>query len=754
MRSLRLLFVLLVLPLFALRASAQSQTGIWYFGFGAGIDFRNGAPTALTDGQVNTIEGCAAMADGQGNLSFYSDGVTVWNRLHQVMPNGTGLKGHYSSTQSCLIVPHPGNASLFFLFTTDEAGYIDTNEGVRYSVVNMCLNEGLGDVEEKNVFLFGNATEKLAAVRHRNGTDYWVVSSEYEGNRFMAYLVTEKGVSTTPVISAGGTPCYESSSTVPAIGNLKFSPDGRRLALASHGDYYAGFAELFDFDAATGKVSNPRKVLDNELRPYGVAFSPSGDRLYVSTSTGKLYQFDVTGPDARAIRSTATVLVDHDDEGFTMGLQLGPDSKIYASAPQLPHLSVIHHPERLGAASEYEYEGVSLADKYNTIGLPNFVASYFDPSPRIEATGPAVDTPVDFSLRNAGNAQRVRWRFGDGTPETDPSAPGQPARHTYPAPGAYLVRAVLESGAGLSDTVYKKIFIVRPVTRLLGPDTALCAGSTLTLDVSQAEGRGLWQDGSTGPVYQVTRSGLYWVEFCRSTGPVRDSVRVTFAEPPQVWLPADTLLCGDASWTADVSQPHSTYRWQDGSTAPAHRMDQAGVYWVEVTNACGTAKKSVRVRRHAPFSLALPADTTLPVGQTLDLNVYHPAIDTYAWDTGETGSSVAITGDGTYWVEAANPCQQARAVIRVTFYEDPANIFVPNVFTPNGDGINDVFETRGLYPGRWALVVHGRSGKQVYGSETYRNDWDGQLLAPGVYFYQLRNKKTGGTLKGWVHLLR
>jgi gliding motility-associated-like protein len=247
---------------------------------------------------------------------------------------------------------------------------------------------------------------------------------------------------------------------------------------------------------------------------------------------------------------------------------------------------------------------------------------------------------------------------------------------------------------------------------------------------------------------------LYWVEICRQDGPVRDSVRVDFADLPRVRLPADTTLCDGAAWTVDVSQPHSTYRWQDGSTAATRRVTEAGLYWVEVSNVCGTVRTSVRVRQNRSFALALPPDTTLRVGQTLVLDVYQSQIDTYGWSTGATASSVEITEDGTYWVEAANACTRARAAIRVTFAEDPAQIFVPNVFTPNGDGKNDVFETRGLYAGRWALVVHDRSGQQVYQSDTYRNDWDGQSLPPGVYFYQLRNKKTGGTLKGWVHLLK
>ncbi len=748
--TLPALFVLLCI---ALRGVAQPQAAIWYFGENAGLDFRSGAPVPLTNGQVHTIEGSTTIADPQGNLLFYSDGTKVWNRLHRLMPNGTELKGHFSSTQSATVVPHPGNPSLYFLFTSDQSGYYGAaNEGIHYSVVNMCLDGGLGDVEQKNVFLFNEATEKLAAVKHRNGTDYWVVSSQYAANRFMAYLVTEAGVNPTPVVSEGGTPSYEQGNTIPAIGYLKFSPDGRRLALASYGDYMSGFVELFDFDPATGKAGNPRKLLDNEVGPYGLEFSRSGNRLYVGTSPGKLYQFDVTGRDAATIRSKATVLVNHNRYEPTMGMQLGPDGKIYVAGYHELYLGIIHQPEQLGPASNYQYEGVHLQGKYSTVGLPNFVSSYFDPSPQIKVTDAAVGTPVTFSLLNAGHVQRVRWSFGDGTAETAAAAPGQTVRHRYPKPGTYLVRALL--GSGRPDTVYKKIFVTQPLLHPLGPDTLLCQGSSLTFDVSHLGGQSRWQDGSSAGVYRVTKPGWYWVDICRQEGPVRDSVRVDFADPPRVRLPADTTLCDAAAWTVDVSQPHSTYRWHDGSTDATRRVTQAGLYWVEVSNVCGTVRATVRVRQNSSFALALPPDTTLRVGQTLALDVFQSQIYTYGWSTGATAPSVEITEDGTYWVEAANSCTKVRAAIRVTFYEDPEGIFVPNVFTPNGDGKNDVFETRGLYAGRWALVVHNRSGQQVYQSETYRNDWDGESLPPGVYFYQLRNKKTGGTLKGWVHLLK
>jgi hypothetical protein len=202
--------------------------------------------------------------------------------------------------------------------------------------------------------------------------------------------------------------------------------------------------------------------------------------------------------------------------------------------------------------------------------------------------------------------------------------------------------------------VYKKIFVAQSFLRPLGADTLLCRSSSLTLDVSHLGGQWRWQDGSSEGIYRVTRPGLYWVEICRQDGPVRDSVRVDFADPPRLRLPADTTLCDGAAWTVDVSQPHSTYRWQDGSAAATRRVTEAGLYWVEVSNVCGTVRTSVRVRQNRSFALALPPDTTLRVGQTLVLDVYQSQIDTYGWSTGATASSVEITEDGTYWVEAAN----------------------------------------------------------------------------------------------------
>ncbi len=112
MKKNLLLFILLF---FFLKIFSQGEANIWYFGINAGIDFNSGSPVALTNSQMITDEGCAVLSNASGQLLFYTDGSTVWNKNHQVMQNGSGLLGHYSSSQSATIIQKPGSTNLFYV---------------------------------------------------------------------------------------------------------------------------------------------------------------------------------------------------------------------------------------------------------------------------------------------------------------------------------------------------------------------------------------------------------------------------------------------------------------------------------------------------------------------------------------------------------------------------------------------------------------------------------------------------------------
>lgn len=179
---------------------AQSPQDNWFFGTNAWISFPQGggAPIAKSGGLLSTNEGSSSISDSSGNLLFYTDGVTVWNKNHQVMSNGTGLNGNSSSTHSALIVPC--SCDKYLIFTTDAAEK-DNKLGLRYSLVDMTKNNGNGDVVgSKNVLLVAPASEKIAAVRDSAGTGFWVVGHGVGNNRFLSYHIGEDCHPGTPVI--------------------------------------------------------------------------------------------------------------------------------------------------------------------------------------------------------------------------------------------------------------------------------------------------------------------------------------------------------------------------------------------------------------------------------------------------------------------------------------------------------------------------------------------------------------------------
>ena len=363
MPRLLLLATLLALPYLA---TAQRLTDKWYFGRQAGLDFASGTPTPLLDGAMTTYEGCAAATTKRGELLFYTDGQTVWNRLHQPMPGGRRLMGSGSSTQSALIVPDPGSGNIFYIFTVAPQGSPD---GLRYSVVDMTRANGLGDVPRANLLLLTPVAEKLAAVRHPNGRDVWVVAHRWNSNAFATYLVTADGVSAKPILSNVGSMNAGPGSN--AIGALKFSPDGTKLATAIWRD--GNKFEVCNFDRNTGKVSNPRSF-GPYLEAYGIEFSPDGTKLYgtcngnsnaTTVSESQVWQFD--------LKTKVATQVGHSSNHKIGALQRGPDGKIYVAREDNSFLGVIAQPNVSGTACGYVDDGLKLGGRRSKLGLPGFI---------------------------------------------------------------------------------------------------------------------------------------------------------------------------------------------------------------------------------------------------------------------------------------------------------------------------------------------------------------------------------------------
>ncbi|MBG6132357.1 gliding motility-associated-like protein [Aquimarina sp. EL_43] len=402
---------------------SQGEANSWYFGQNAGISFNTTPPTALTNGRVNTLEGCTTISDATGNLLFYTDGITVWDRSHSIMQNGTGLKGDPSSTSSALIVPQPNSPNLYIVFTVDEPHHDNAdndpttfdgdgvNDGFMYSIVDMSLNGGNGAVVtgQKNIPLITYNTsnglesrykcsEKITAVKSDDCDSFWVITHFVD--TFYAFKVGQTGVNTTPVTSRIGVTVPLSGYRRNALGYIKASPDGDKIAVAHFGFATVtagngpGKVLLYNFDNTTGAISNEVE-LSNSNSPYGIEFSQTGQRLYATFDIGDegngqsfLMQYDLSLPDNQIAASGTRILNQNNQSTFSFGagaIQLGPDGKIYRTLYDFntqigDYLGVIQNPEAAAANIIYNEQGVLVntdGSRSALLGLPPFIQSIF-----------------------------------------------------------------------------------------------------------------------------------------------------------------------------------------------------------------------------------------------------------------------------------------------------------------------------------------------------------------------------------------
>jgi hypothetical protein len=375
MTVVRAAFIFLALSC-ALSMSAQKQGHIWYFGDHAGLNFNEDPPAPLLDGQTffptgfGWNEGCSAISDSAGALICYTNGSRIWNRFHEVMPEGNDLLGHPSSSQSSLILPRPGSERFFYVFTTDA---VENNfmNGLRYSVVDMCLDDNKGDLVAgaKNVLLLTSVCEKLCAVRHANNVDYWIITHGLDSDAFYAFLLTASGIS-APVISNTG--------TLDAIGwggQMVVSPNRQLIAYAIPAITDEGRTLLLSFDPATGVVSDER-TLSIGGREYGASFSPDNSKLYFSTiGIGELFQYDLNAGDLDQIIASKSYLASQGVDSWRQH-QLGPDGKIYVSRALSGSLPYIEFPNEPYPACNLVEPGVSLGGQLSSWGLPAFITGY------------------------------------------------------------------------------------------------------------------------------------------------------------------------------------------------------------------------------------------------------------------------------------------------------------------------------------------------------------------------------------------
>lgn len=334
-------------------AGMSQQQNWWPFGNGASINFSSGTPVAGTSAFSN-IEGSSSVSSSNGTPLFCTDGIKVYRPNNTVMTDAGGgtsyiMSGTSSSAQT-LIVPRPGT-NLYYIFTVPPGG----TEKVKYSVVDMA--SGSGTVTIVNNAMPGAGgfdSERMCAVKHCNGVDFWLITHEANNRVFKVYLISNAGISNPTVYTTGF------DLTPGTVGVLKASRNGKWLAMS-----FVALAgvELFSFSPSTGAIAAVASIDSGEHQYYGLEFSPNNLYLYFNALGSGIFRYNIsTGTIATAVNAPSS--------GLFGQMQLGPDSKIYIARSGFNYISRLDNPNLGGVFVE---NAVPLtAGTTSRLGLPSF----------------------------------------------------------------------------------------------------------------------------------------------------------------------------------------------------------------------------------------------------------------------------------------------------------------------------------------------------------------------------------------------
>lgn len=650
--ALLLAWSLVVIFTTGIVASAQTETTNWYFGDKAGVTFRNGTAESLSDGMISTNEGCAAISDPTtGDLLFYTDGVTVYNRLHEVMAGGTGLNGDASTSQSAIIVPQPGNPFVFYIFNPAPITSSALN-GRCYclwmSVVDLRKQGGFGEVVRKNEQLATDITEHITATKNCAGDGYWIVVRSRSSRHFYAFQLKRDRLETTPVISDAGDPTL----SVRDAGQMHISPDSRKLVLTSA----AGNSQLFEFDYATGLINNGTTLFPSTIggSHYGAAFSRDSRKLYVAVSNlddtipAIIYQFHLDQLRSIDIVASRKEVARLQGTFSWTPLQLALDGKIYVSRAGKNILSCISNPQNEVDSCGFVDTAVVLTGLCR-FGLPNVIGSMLRPpdvvlrdcnAPQADFTADTIcaGTCTEFKDKSVGTVATWEWIFDGGMPAT--STQRDPGQICYARPGVFPVYLIVSNPYG-SDTLIQTITVRAKPLLTIDPVPTICAGTEVALT---ARGGITYQwspqdqvSDPTSPTptvrpMQTTRYSVFatGANGCTDTASVLVRVALPSAGP-------DAQLCAGGSVRL-LARDATSYEWSPATALssttvadPVASPATTTVYTVRMKNGACDVTDTVVVTVVDSLQVSIDGDLSVCDGDATEITIRGGS--TIAWET-------------------------------------------------------------------------------------------------------------------------
>ena len=308
---------------------------------------------------------------------------------------------------------------------------------------------------------------------------------------------------------------------------------------------------------------------------------------------------------------------------------------------------------------------------------------------------------------------------------------------------------------GICDTLTDTLLIQYDDSIIfnLGPDTTVCGGAAFLLDPQiQGDANYSWSTGDSTDSIVVIESGIYSLTAGNACGQMIDSVEVKFKPiPSPILLPADTINCFDNEILLTTPGLDSTtYIWSDSSSKKNYRVDTTETVWLAAFNECGSTIDTINIIFNGEIISELGDDTTICDLDTIVLNAFSPGA-AYLWSTGDTIDTILSAQQSQLYVVTVTQgfCQTIESkridLSNVLCPGIDCSLNVSNVFTPNGDGVNDRWHvTSDCKIQTFGLSIYNRWGQLVHFSPNAAFGWDGTVAgvpaSEGVYYYELRFK--------------
>jgi PKD repeat protein len=696
------------------------------------LNYKKTDPTVSYTNINKGFEAIAHAEDKDGNILFFVNSNGVYDAKGALMKGSTDIYANGSLTEID-ICPFPNSTSKYYVFYT-----MELCSNLYYSVVDMKLNDGLGDVTRLNTLLdTAQMAEGLELIKRPCRNSYWLIAYEC-GIGFKKYLIDDSGVSNGISIFN-----YSGPELFLGRGELDYHNGKMGMAFSNNPEPTVFLCNLNPF---TGDITNPKTIVLPEgggNGVYGLEFSPDASKAYFTIwykpTNNNLFQYDFETEkiSTYSIKSTS---IDASKAASGPGqIEMGRDGKLYIPFDGGNQLTVINNSNSTNPVFSKLTTNSTLA-----LGMSDHIQSdIVNTKNNFTYKNVCIGETTEFQLESyscSSQKPQLLWDFGDAESNKKNMSTGTNPTHKYKKAGEYKVTLYINDSLG-ADTVSHTIVIAAYPKFDLGGDVSLCDGDTITLKANVSNLNYEWSNGGYQQQTKASKGGKYvlkvWDKGCFAT----DSIMVKLQQKPKAELGNDLWLCDVAVKTLNAGAEATSYKWSTGESAPEINASTSGIYWVTVANdKCLNSDTIELVFQNSP-KVNLGKDKLICANETETLDAGKDGSN-YLWSTGATTNSIQVNTAGAYSVSVNKGTCTTFDTVLISIREGNSIIIVPDSFVVSAKAPIVEFKVFVKNVNHYQLKLTNAQGKIMYETSDYTKEWNGKMpdatiIPKGVYNYSI-----------------